>query len=90
MGCPLAPEIANLYMEIFEKHVNSQLNPFHKHLVKWFRYIDDIFIIRRGQENLIKYSLNNNTQFDMEYHDTNPFSGPGNKGRVWSTIYYSL
>ncbi|XP_069499168.1 uncharacterized protein [Ambystoma mexicanum] len=49
MGAAMAPNLANLYVEYFEKAViYPATNPFSNHLRKWLRYIDDILIIWDG------------------------------------------
>ncbi|XP_069483452.1 uncharacterized protein [Ambystoma mexicanum] len=49
MGATMAPSVANLYVETFEKsNIYSNLNPYNNNIVKWSRYIDDILVIWRG------------------------------------------
>ena len=43
MGSPISPIIANLFMEIFENNVLSDLS--NSLICNWFRYIDDVFAV---------------------------------------------
>ena len=69
MGSPLSPVIANFFMEDFEKKATEQAT--HKS-VRWFRYVDDTFVIwPPGQEKLTEFlnhlnGLHNKIQFTME------------------------
>lgn len=50
MGTVCAPNYANLFLGHFENKFvfNTTKNPFVPKIVKWFRYIDDIFCIFNG------------------------------------------
>jgi hypothetical protein len=69
MGSPLAPVIANYYMEHFEQQAISRAprKPTH-----WYRYVDDTFVIwPHGEEELRKFldhlnSIHHNIKFTME------------------------
>jgi len=67
-------------MEDFKKKATEQAT--HKP-VCWFRYVDDIFVIRpHGQENLTEFLnhinlLHNKVQFTMEKQRRRPPSIPG-------------
>jgi hypothetical protein len=69
MGSPLSPVIANFFMEDHEKKPTEQTT--HKP-VRWFRYVDDTFVIwPHGQEKLTEFlnhlnGLHNKIQFTME------------------------
>ena len=68
MGSPLSPVIAIFFMEDFETKAIEQAT--HKPL-RWFRYVDDTFVIwPHGQEKLTEFlnhlsGLNNKIQFTM-------------------------
>ncbi|XP_069472857.1 uncharacterized protein [Ambystoma mexicanum] len=52
MGATLAPSIANLYMEAFEKRViYGDNNPFRNNIQVWKRYINDVLLIWKGDES---------------------------------------
>ena len=69
MGSPLSPVIANFFMENFEKKAIEQAT--HKP-VRWFRYVDDTFVIwPHGQEKLTEFlnhlnRLHNKIKFTMQ------------------------
>jgi hypothetical protein len=69
MGSPLAPVIANYYMEHFEQLAISTVSRKSTH---WYRYVDDTFVVwRHGKEELHDFlnHLNNihpNIKFTME------------------------
>ena len=50
MGSPMAPNYAHLYVGYMEKQsiFNSFKNVFLPHIIIWKRYIDDIFVLWRG------------------------------------------
>ncbi|CAJ0921339.1 unnamed protein product [Ranitomeya imitator] len=74
MGSNVAPAYANLYMDHFErKHVYA--NPhFQQHALIWYRYIDDIFCIWKGNHTSLQEFYNdiNTTRpeltFTLSYH----------------------
>ncbi|XP_056380387.1 uncharacterized protein LOC130275860 [Hyla sarda] len=56
MGSPVAPSYANLTLGWWESTIvfgeeDSKWNP---HLIYWGRYIDDVFVVWSGSENLFK------------------------------------
>ena len=69
MGSPFSPVIANFFMENFEKKAIEQAT--HKP-VRWFRYVDDTFVIwPHGQEKLTEFlnhlnRLHNKIKFTMQ------------------------
>ncbi|XP_069502378.1 uncharacterized protein [Ambystoma mexicanum] len=49
MGATFAPDLANLFMDHFENtSIYHPSNPFNKDILKWCRYIDDVFMIWQG------------------------------------------
>ena len=51
MGCKFAHELANLYMDRFERcHILNDENTFRGSIVLYKRFLDDIFIIWKGTE----------------------------------------
>ena len=50
MGSPLSPVLANLCMEFVEKDILNRCDPEIKPIM-WVRYVDDIFILFKGDEN---------------------------------------
>lgn len=75
MGTICAPNYANLYMGHFEENYifNTDKNVFAENIILYYRYIDDIFCIFRGnQEQLMGFAdlINNfktNLKFSLEY-----------------------
>jgi sugar phosphate isomerase/epimerase len=69
MGSPLAPVVANFYMEHFEQQAISMAK---KKPARWFRYVDDTFVVwTHGKDELQEFlkHLNNihpNIMFTME------------------------
>jgi hypothetical protein len=69
MGSPLAPVIANYYMEHFEQQAISKAprKPTH-----WYRYVDDTYMVwPHGEEELREFldhvnSIHHNIKFTME------------------------
>ena len=51
MGSPLSPFLAEVFMNHLEVHRISKLKRFNDHVVKWYRYVDDVFAIFRGSES---------------------------------------
>lgn len=54
MGSIFALSAANLFMDSFEQCfiLNPDVNPFYQHIIKFFRYIDDIFCIYSDSETI--------------------------------------
>ncbi|XP_069500915.1 uncharacterized protein [Ambystoma mexicanum] len=51
MGSAMAPNVANLYVNMFEETVvYNERNPFQNNIICWLRYIDDVFVIWKGNE----------------------------------------
>jgi hypothetical protein len=84
MGSPLAPVIANFYMEFFEQqaiHLAAK-KPAH-----WYRYVDDTFVVwTHGKEELHGFlqhlnTIHSNIKFTMEVEKNNtlPFLDAGDK-----------
>lgn len=59
MGSSMAPEVANLYMGNFEdKFIYSINNPFHSCIIKWWQYLDDVFLSwRDDQRSLLQFHV---------------------------------
>ena len=64
MGSPISPIIANLFMEIFENNVLSDLS--NNVICNWFRYITDITHL----SNLLN-SYHNSIEFKFEIENNN-------------------
>uniref|UniRef100_A0A674E9P8 Reverse transcriptase domain-containing protein n=1 Tax=Salmo trutta TaxID=8032 RepID=A0A674E9P8_SALTR len=56
MGSPMAPNYANLYVGYMEKQsiFNPLKNVFLPNIIIWKRYIDDIFVLWRGDAELLQ------------------------------------
>ena len=49
MGMPLSGLLADIYMDhIEDQHIINNNNPYHTHIKKWIRYVDDVFCIWDG------------------------------------------
>ena len=48
MGSPLSPFLADVFINHLEVTKISTNTLYHKHIFKWFRYVDDIFAIFEG------------------------------------------
>ena len=75
MGSICAPNYANLYMGYFE-HVfvsNPDMNSHLTRILKWYRYIDDVFCLYQGNVDELQdflrllNSFDCNLQFTMDY-----------------------
>uniref|UniRef100_A0A8C5QCQ3 Reverse transcriptase domain-containing protein n=1 Tax=Leptobrachium leishanense TaxID=445787 RepID=A0A8C5QCQ3_9ANUR len=55
MGTSCAPSYANLYLALWEETVvfTEKTKKYTTNVSKWFRYIDDIFLLWHGSENLL-------------------------------------
>lgn len=71
MGSNFAPNYANLFMGLFEEMyvLNTEYNPFHSQIIKWYRYIDDVFCIFVGDQDEARgfVSFLNNLVDDLEF-----------------------
>ncbi len=71
MGSIFAPNYANLFMGYFEHRYvfDAQKNNFCSRIVKWYRYIDDVFCIFLGDKNEVEefVSILNNFEEDLEF-----------------------
>jgi hypothetical protein len=69
MGSPLAPVIANYYMEHFEQQALSRAPRIP---TQWYRYVDDTFVVwPHGEEELREFldqlnSIHHNIKFTMK------------------------
>ena len=55
MGAPLSSTLAQIYLCNFEEtHIMNVKNPYFKFIHKYFRYVDDTFLIFSGTDRLIK------------------------------------
>jgi len=76
MGSPLAPVIANFYMEHFEKQAISSAA---KKPTRWYRYVDDTFMVQpHGKDELQRFlkhlnSIHQNIAFTMEVEQQGTF-----------------
>ena len=75
MGSICAPNYANLYVGCFEDKFifNPERNVHLPKILKWYRYIDDVFCLYNGTLDqlqefyILLNSFNSNLQFTMEY-----------------------
>ena len=71
MGSPLSPFLAELFLNNMESKIISKMASF-RHIVKWVRYVDDVFVVFRGtledinQFLLSLYGFHSNINFTME------------------------
>ena len=73
MGGPLSSTLAQIYLNHLEENfIMNSCNPLYHRIIKYFRYVDDTFMIFQGKERyvnmLLKYvnSINPNIQFTAE------------------------
>ncbi|XP_069484193.1 serine/threonine-protein kinase 38-like isoform X1 [Ambystoma mexicanum] len=58
MGAAFAPSLAVIFMSEYEQQlIFNTNNPFHEKISRWFRYIDDIIFIWRGDETALENFL---------------------------------
>ncbi len=63
MGSPVSPIVVNLYMEIFEQ---KALASFEQGIVtKWFRYVDDTFVVIKEDRKEAFFEHINNVDVDV-------------------------
>lgn len=48
MGSAMAPSFANLFVGYLEEQHVYVSSHYHEHIIIWFRYIDDVFVIWAG------------------------------------------
>ncbi|CAF0863808.1 unnamed protein product [Brachionus calyciflorus] len=92
MGSPLGPLFANIFMKHFEEKNMKKLEKLG--LIKYFRYVDDIFATvgcRKDAERILDF-LNKqhpNIKFTIEYEKDNqlPFLDTIVKGKYITTVY---
>ncbi|CAJ0917920.1 unnamed protein product [Ranitomeya imitator] len=58
MGSNVAPAYANLYMDHFERTYVYPNSIFQQHALTWYRYIDDIFCIWKGDQTSLQGFFN--------------------------------
>ncbi|XP_047994442.1 uncharacterized protein LOC125232726 [Leguminivora glycinivorella] len=94
MGSPVAPVLANIWMEHFE--TNIDLQPWAVKL--WKRYVDDVFCIMKGGkqevEQLLQYlnSIHSRVKFtyELESERSLPFLDVKVVGRMDGTLAYTV
>ena len=57
MGSPLSPLLAEIFMNFFEQTILSSNNPYFRHIVFWYRYVDDILCLWNGTDRLLNSFL---------------------------------
>ena len=59
MGAPLSSTVSQIYLNSLEEtHIMNPINPYFKNIIKYYRYVDDTFLIIRGTRRLINMLLN--------------------------------
>lgn len=53
MGSPLSPLLAEIFMNFFEQTILSSNNPYFRHVIFWYRYVDDILCLWNGTDRLL-------------------------------------
>lgn len=76
MGSAFAPNAANLFMNMFEQQfiLSPANNPYHAHIFKYYRFIDDIFCIYKDI-----HSFTNFLEWINNLHPTIKFTATTNK-----------
>ncbi len=99
MGSCFPPNYACLFLSFWEKeHVLNPVNPFHRCITWYGRYIDDILLIFDGNENQLldfhKYmnSINKNIRLSIDYSQhSNNFLDltifKGSDGQLHTTLF---
>lgn len=79
MGSTFASSAANLYMSRFEQQyiLNLTVNPFLRHILKFYHFIDNIFCIYTDPLSFDTFS-----NWLNELHPTIKFTTSGNKQQV--------
>src|SRR5436190_11825908 len=75
MGSPLSGLLADIYIHNLEiNKIQNHINPFKDNIIYWFRYVDDIICLFKGNEiegmQFLAYlnSISNSIKFTMESH----------------------
>ncbi len=99
MGTICAPNYANLFVGFFEKNFifNPVKNTHISKIVKWYRYIDDIFCIYNGSSDDLAEFITLLNSFDSNLQFTSNFSDEKvsfldmwvikNNGSISTTLY---
>ncbi|XP_078510443.1 uncharacterized protein LOC144770079 [Lissotriton helveticus] len=97
MGCPFAPELAVLFMAMYEEAYIYQNNPFIQYIGAWLRFIDDVFMTWTGDSDTldqfhqwlndrtadIKFSISSSTR-KIAFLDVEVFPC---EGKLATTLY---
>lgn len=72
MGCPYAPEMAVLFMALFEDKFIFNQNPYSQNVISWYRYIDDIWCLWEGTNEQLSHFFEwlNNRHADIKFSMT--------------------
>ena len=81
MGSPLSPFLAEVFMNNLEVNHISKLNLFSDHVVHWYRFVDDVFAVFRGNESDVisfiddvnKLHPNIDFTYELEQNNSLPF-----------------
>jgi len=72
MGSPLAPQMAEIFMNAFEKRIFTFYYPIVTSIQYWFRYVDDVLCLWTGPHKILQNflsfinSLYRTTKFTLE------------------------
>ena len=72
MGSPLAPIIADIFMDSFEEEILGSGCPLVEKVEYWLRYVDDVLCLWKGTETELSdflafiNSLHSTIQFPLE------------------------
>ena len=80
MGSPLSPFLPELFLDNFEKNIISKEQLFQKHILIWRRYVDDVFVLFRGNAadvdnflgRLVAYTYKIHTRIRKEWYSSLP------------------
>lgn len=99
MGSICAPNYANLFVGFFEKNfvLNADINVHYSKILKWYRFIDEVFCLFHGSVNELQdffdrlNNFNANLSFTMEYSQERVHFLDmwviKNQGRLTTTLY---
>ena len=81
MGSPLSPFLAEVFMNNLEDNHISKLKLFSDHVVHWYRFVDDVFAVFRGNESDVisfiddvnKLHPNIDFTYELEQNNSLPF-----------------